>query len=1039
MEKRRRSLAELSLARPVTTIMFFVSMVLIGVISAFRLPLEHMPEIQAPFLFVSLPYPGSTPEEVERTITRPAEEALSTLTGIKKMNSQSRSEGASIFMQFAWSRDIEVAASEARERLDAIRSELPSDLQRYFVFKFATSDEPVLRMRFAGDNDVIRSYELLEREVKRPLERIPGVAKVDISGVAPAEVEIAVSSDALSAHGLSLNDLVTRLRSINFSVSAGEIDDGGRRLRVQPVGEITSLTQMRALVLDTRGTRLGDIADVRLKPSRVDYGRHLDGRPAVGIDIFKERNANLVDVVRQVLDRLALIGNQPEFEGVQFKTISDQANGVTSSLSELAKAGALGSLLSIAILFFFLRHWPSTLMVSLAIPLCFIMTLGVMYFYGLTLNVISMMGLLIGVGMLVDNAVVVTESIYQFRERYPNDSVRCAIEGTRGVQIAISAGTLTSIIVFIPNLFGERNFISLYLANIALTITVSLLLSWLVAISLIPMLSAHIRNPARGLDTNRMLNRLQDAYARMLRWSLEHRLVSGAAIAFVVGISLIPAMRVKVDMFPVAESRELELFYRWKGAYPLDQITREVAKIEGWLQRNRDQLQIRQIYSWFSEQGWAGTRIDLALDENEIGGAKLRRTTEIIDTIRKQMPKLATAEVGFSRGRDGRGGSGEGMRLILTGDSAETLRLLGEEVVAALSRLPELRDVRADTGDETVELAVTVNRERAALFGFSAQDVANYVGIALRGAPLREFRNGDSEVPVWVRFDGAQTRSVADLRSFNLRRPDGEMIPLLSLVDVQSRRGASQINRENRQTSLAIQVGLGEGKTQPEARKAIEAAMQRLALPAGYGWSFGGSFDDADDAIARMGFNTLLALVMVVVVMAALFESLLFPIAIISGILFSALGVFWLFWLTDTIFSIMASIGILVLMGVVVNNGIVMIEHINNLRRNGMGRTDALVAGSRERLRPILMTMGTTVLGMLPLCVEGPQLGGDGPPYYPMARAIVGGLLFSTAVSLLFLPTIYAWLDDVKLRASALLRRALAAAPLAGVTTRSGH
>ncbi len=1028
------SLAQLSLQRPVTATMFFVSMVLIGLIAAFRLPLEENPDIQAPFVFVSIPYPGSTPEEVERTITRPAEEALATLSGIKRMNSTSRADGASVFIEFAWSRDVEIAASEARERIDAIRSELPSDLQRFFVLKFATSDEPVLRVRFAGDadTDVTRSYTLLDREIKRPLERLAGVARVDISGVSPPEVEIAISSDRLSAHGLSLNDLATRLQSANFSVSAGEIDDGSRRIRVQPVGELQSLEQIRELVIAGGGVRLKDVAEVRLKPGRIDYGRRLDGKPAVGLDIFKERSANLVDVAGRIFDRLGVIAATPEFKGIQFKVISDQAKGVTSSLSELAKAGALGSLLSIAILFFFLRHWPSTLMVSLAIPLCFVMTLGVMYFLDMSLNVISMMGLLIGVGMLVDNAVVVTESIYQYREKYPDDPVRCAIEGTRGVQLAVSAGTLTSIIVFIPNLFGERNFISLYLSQVAITITVSMLASWLVAVSLIPMISARIKAPARGFASGGVIRRIQDGYARGLRWSLAHRGISVLAIMVIVGISIVPAKLTKIDMFPQNFGREFEMYYKWKGAYPLDQLSGEVAKVENYLDAHRKEHQITQVYSWFSEQGWAGTRVKLAESTEDTGGAPLRRTEELIEEIRTAIPRLATAEVGLN-GNGGGGGPGEGMRVSLIGDSAQTLKELADTVVAGLSKVPELRDVRADTGDESSELAVTVNRDRAALYGFSAQDVASYIGIALRGAPLREFRSGDTEVPMWIRFDNVEDQRVDDLRNFNLRRPDGAMIPLMSLIDVRVQRGATQIQRTNRQTALDIQAALVDGKTLPEARKAMEAALKGMRFPPGYSYSFGGRFDDDDDAGKRMGFNTLLALVMIVVVMAALFESLLFPLAIVSGVAFSALGVFWFFAITGTTFSIMASIGILVLMGVVVNNGIVMVEHINNLRRSGMSRTDALVAGSRERLRPILMTMGTTVLGMFPLCLEGPQLGGDGPPYFPMARAIVGGLVFSTVVSLLFLPTIYAILDDLSARTKALVSRARKAAPLAPV------
>jgi HAE1 family hydrophobic/amphiphilic exporter-1 len=348
-----------------------------------------------------------------------------------------------------------------------------------------------------------------------------------------------------------------------------------------------------------------------------------------------------------------------------------------------------------------------------------------------------------------------------------------------------------------------------------------------------------------------------------------------------------------------------------------------------------------------------------------------------------------------------------------------------------LAKRKELRDVRVDSGDENSELQVTVNRERAAAYGFSAQEVAQYIAIALRGSPLREFRRGDTEVPVNVRFAGADKFRIEDLSSLNLRRPDGTAVPLTALVDVNLRQGASQVWRQNRQTGLGIKATIADKFVKDDARKAVEEVLGATQFKPGYAWDWGQGARQDDEAGSQMGFNMIIAILMILVVMAALFESLLFPLAILSSILFSFLGVFWLFAFTGTSFTIMAMIGLLVLMGVVVNNGIVMVEHINTLRRAGMNRTDALVEGSKERLRPILMTMGTTILGMLPLCLGGAQIGGDGPPYYPMARAVAGGLAFSTVVSLLFLPTIYTLLDDAGANMERIIKKARAYAPWA--------
>lgn len=1014
------TVAEFSLRRPVTTVMLFVSLFVVGLIASFRLPLEALPDVSAPFLFVQLPYEGSTPEEVERNVLRPAEEALATMTGVKRMRGEATANGAGVFMEFNdWDRDIAITASEARERLDAIREELPDDFRRYFVFKWSTGDQAILRVRLAGDVDMSSSYDLIDRQLKRRIERVPGVARVEINGAPANEVEIAIDPDRLNAHGIALNALAERLRTVNFSVSAGMIEDGGVRLRVQPQGEVTELAELRDLVVDASGLRLGDVATVQLKPERVDFRRRLDGRAAVGLEIYKERDANLVEVSRNALAEMRAAGSEPGLEGVEFKVLQDMGESVTSSLLELAEAGAIGLLLSILVLFFFLRHWPSTLMVTLAIPICFVMTLGFMHFFGVTLNILSLMGLLLAVGMLVDNAVVVVESIYQERERNPGDTWRASIVGTRNVAIALSAGTLCHCIVFLPNLLGETNDISIFMAQIAITISVSLLASWLVAVSLIPMLSARMRTPPALAEKGGMIRRMQGRYARLLRWTLVHRGWSVAGIVLVIAASVVPIKGTTFDMFGGGDQGELNVYYQWKGSYTTAQMSEEIGRVENFLDENRERFRIIQIYSWFGENTDSGTM--LTFDDD------VKDTSELAEAISKALPRSARAEIGV-RGNGGQGGGGGGLgknvSVQLVGDSAAQLRDIADDVVPMLEARPELRDVRVDQGDRGEELAVRVDRERAAAFGFSAEQVSSFVAMALRGSQLREYRRGDSEVPVWVRFEGAQQYQPSDIAGFMVRSPDGRQVPLLAMVDMAVQPTDSRIARHDRQTAVGIQANLEGETTMEQARKAMESVIDSLSLPAGYGHSFSGSgFEEDQKAMQQMMFNLLLALLMIYVVMAAVFESLLFPAAIMSCVLFSILGVFWLFWLTGTSFTVMGFIGILVLMGVVVNNGIVMVEHINNLRRRGMSRTDALVEGSRERLRPILMTMGTAILAMVPISLSDTVVLG-GLAYSPMARAVAGGLAFSTVVSLLFLPTIYAMLDDLANGTARLLRRA---------------
>ena len=999
------TLAELSLKRPVTVVMLFVSMTVVGLIAAFRLPLESMPDIQFPFMFIDIPYPGSTPSEVERTITRPVEDALSTLTGIKNMNSSSTPEGAQIFLEFKWGQDATIKAVEARGKIDAIRADLPSDLKRYSVQKFASADQPVLGMLISSERNLTNSYELLDHKLKRPLERVPGVARVQLQGVSQREVQIEISSDRLTAAGVSLNELYDKLSTANFAASAGLVRDGGLRYHVQPVGEWGSIDDIRSLAINDKGLKLADIADISLKPARADYDLRLDLRPAVILRVFKERQANLVDVGRNVWAEIDRIRESGQIDGLQLVAFDDQAAGVTDSLKQLGKAGLEGTLLSVIVLFFFLRDWPSTLMVSLAIPICFVITLGCMQMFGITLNVLSMMGLLLAVGMLVDNAVVVVESIYQYREKYPSQPWYCAVQGTQIVGIAIAAGTLASIIVFLPMVLREKSGISIYLTQVAVAMAIAHLASWLVAISLVPMLSAKLP-PPKFIGRKTLISSAQERYGNLIAKTLAHRRWTTLALLALMFASFVPLTQTKVNMNGGGPSKWVFMRMNLNGLYRLPEQRESYGKIEHWLDAHRKELHVKSIYVFYNEQG--DSEMAAFLDDNADKAA-------VVEAIRTGLPKLPIGEVTIGFGGGQGGGNQPSVGINLTGDSGAVLRELGSNVIPILRSLSSLRDVRASQNRNNQELAVHVDREKAKAMGFSATDIAQYIGIALRGFQLKDFHGGEGQVPVWLRFSGSDAQSLDNLSDYKLRRADGTQVPLMSMIDVNARNAAAAIDRNNRQTSFGIVANFADGKTPEEARKEIQAAMGKMELPPGYRWSFGENFDREDEAGSTMLFNTLIALVLVYVVMCAMFESLIYPAAILTTFVFSIFGVFWLFWITGTEFSIMASIGVLILMGVVVNNGIVMIVHINQLRHEGMDRRNALVQGAKDRLRPILMTMGTAILGMLPLCLGDAAIGGDGPPYYPMARAIAGGLIFSTIVSLLVLPTIYSLLDDSSL------------------------
>jgi hydrophobic/amphiphilic exporter-1 (mainly G- bacteria), HAE1 family len=1026
------SITRRAVDRPVTTVMVFVALALVGLMSARLLPLEKFPDIQFPGIFINVPYEGSAPEEVERLITRPIEEALATLSGVERMQSTSRQDGAQVFVQFGWDEDVAAKGIEARAKIDAIRHQLPGDVRRVLVFTGSLGDQPILNLRISSERDLSDAYTMLDRQLKRRLERLEGVSRVTLYGVDQREIRILLNADRVAAHGVDLAELRQLLEKSNFSVSAGRLTDGERRFSVRPIGELQSVEEVRAILV-RENLALSDIADVELvAPERVN-ARHLDGRYSIGIDIYKQPGANLVDVSRRVKQEVQHAGENPQMTGIQLFALSDQARGVTSSLSDLLTSGLIGALLAFAVLFLFLRQAATTLIVVACVPFSMLITLGVMYFLGISLNILSMMGLMLAVGMLVDNAVVVTESIFRQRQLDPGNPREATLRGVREVAVAVTAGTLTSIIVFVPILFGVKTNITVFLTHVAVSIVVAMSASLLMALTLVPMVAARIPSPPVPRPSS-LMARLTERYAGVLSWTLRRRWWTALIVACVIASVAIPIQRVKFDAFPQEAGRQLLLQYNVKEKHPLSEMKRAVDIIEAYLFEHKERFDIASVYSYY-EEGRAQTTLLL----NEDSSARVP-TSEVIERVMAELPEIVIGRPSFELGAQG---GDEGFSLQLSGESTEVLGRLAPEVVRLLSTIEGLRDVRADTDSGDREIRVRVDRERAVQLGLDPQSVATSVSVAMRGEQLRDFRGRDGEVRVRIAFREDDRQSVEQLANLPLYTPDGRRVTLGMVADLEITRAQQDIRRIDRTTAVVINANL-DGKSLDELRRPIQALMDAYHLPPGYSWRFGRGFQQADQTQQIMVQNILLAIALIFLVMAALFESTAYPMSIITSIGFSVIGVFWFFMLTGTTFSFMANIGIMILVGVVVNNGIVLVDHVNNLRLAGMPRDEALAQAGRDRLRPILMTVATTILGLLPLAMSATKVGGDeigAPPYFPMARAIIGGLGFSTLTSLLLVPWTYALIDDLgrwgrRVRRVAQQRHAGGAAP-AGVAQRS--
>ncbi|WP_341503980.1 efflux RND transporter permease subunit [Gallaecimonas sp. GXIMD4217] len=986
-------MAAVALRRPVTILMLSLSLLVMGLVSSRVLPLEMWPGIEIPQIDINVPYANATPAEVEDAITRPIEEALATLSGIKEMRSRSASDGAHITLQFDWSSNINAKSIEAREKLDSIRHLLPDDVERVFVYQFSTADMPVLTLRLSSQGDLSHAYDVLERELKRPLERIAGVSRVTLYGVEKPEVQVALDPARLRAMGLAPRQVVEMLTKANFQVAGGYIQNEQRRYLIQPQGNWADMAAIENTYLSP-SIQLKDVATVILAKPELREGRHFDRTYAVGLDVFKESSANLVAVAEAVMAVVHEAESNPALDGIRLFVMEDQAQSVKDSLSGLTQAGLVGAALSALVLLLFLRNLSMTAVVVLSVPFSLCLTLAAMYFLDISLNILSLMGLMLAVGMLVDNAVVVVESIATERSRGLSGS-QAVVKGVGRVALAMAAGTLTTAIVFLPNFFGAKIDVTVFLKHVSVAICLSLAASLLLAITLIPLLARRLA-PAQAKIRDHV------HYKGLLAWVLDRPKRMLAFFVVLAASTALPLSQLPSDDQFDGDGDRLFINMEAPGEFPVAMMEAEVDRMEEFLYANKDELGIRAVYSYYEPRYATST---LLLDpDTPLSRDELRKR------LREGWPKMALVktQLGWKNGGDSE------VQITLQGPSTNRLLGLAEDLVPQLARIQGLVEVRADADQLAREIRIKPDPVRTNRLGLSARDIAEQVSLALRGSPARTLRddNGETRVQLYVEKDARYDKAM--LARLPVAQVDGRLIRLEQVAELVEAPQVGSIMRFDRQTTLYIAANLEE-LTLSQAREAIEQMMSNISLPAGYTWSLDGRFRRQNEGQQAMMVNMVLALALIYLVMAALFESVLMPVAILTAILFSMTGAFWAFWFTGTPMGIMGMIGLLILMGIVVNNGIVLVDRINQLRGSDELKR-VIVTAAAERLRPILMTVATTVLGLVPLALGDTRVGGGGPNYAPMAIAIIGGLILSTLVSLVLVPLCYLMLDGLRAR-----------------------
>ena len=996
-----------AIRRPVTVAMAFIALGIIGAFAGSRMSVEEYPDEERPYVGVGIPYASTAPQEIERNVTRPVEEILSTIGGIDRMFSNTRTGRVWVGISLEEGQNMSAKAIEAKELIESIRHRLPDDIRHIQLRGQDDGDEPILSFVISAPNlDEQDAWRLLDARVRMVLERVPGVNSVQLFGADQLYVRIALDPSRLEAHGLDVLDVQRRLADENFYLSAGSIEQDRLETQVRPLGRFTDLQDILDLPVRA-GLALADIADVSYVPQEEADQHRLNGEDALGVSVYKKPEANLVAVAADVQTAMAQAATDPELLDASFLTVSNQAESVIEALENLIQNGVIGGILSALVLFAFIRRLTPSLLITATVPLALIATLSVMYFGGLTLNVLSLVGLMLAVGLLVDNSVVVSESIALKRREHGLSPYLAADRGVTEVGMAITAGTLTTIVVFVPTLFLDTVETSTAMRNVALPLCTSIAASLVIATTLVPALLARMPEGKRE-PRHRVFERLADVYERVVLFTLRHRYSALVVALLLAGVGYYAYTRLDVNMAPQEDSQSLQLRFWVRGTMTLERMEAIVDDVEAAIMGSRDELGIGDISTEFDYD-----RGDVFMTMREDGKYA---AAVVQERILEMMPAVPNVNFYFRTQRRWRGyrdGDG-GLGVRLLGDSTAQLVEIAETVIEILKPLPYLTNVRTESESGRMDLAVVVKPEQAGQLGVSAQSLARSVSVALGGVQLRRgLDQGGWEDAVHLEIEDREDITIEDLRRLPIFLADGGTVALETLADLEFRPTLRGIRRENRETAVTVEFDLKDVAPM-EARSRVEAVMANFELPPGYRWEMGRDFDFESEQFRDMLILIATAIVLVYMLMAALFESALFPSAVLFSIAYSAVGVMLFLWATDTPLTQMAMTGMVLLAGIVVNNGIVLLNRTFQLMRDGVPREDAIVQAGRDRLRPIIMTAGTTVAGLLPLAVGDIRIGGSGESYMPMARAVIGGLTFASAVTLLLTPLLFVHFDNLK-------------------------
>ena len=1008
-------LPQFSVRRPVFTTMVTLIVVVLGAVSLTRLKIDLLPNIELPTLTISTEYAGASPVVMERLVTQIIEEIVGTVPGVEEITSQS-SEGTSrVRVSFVWGTDIDAAALDVQAQLEDEIGELPEDIVRPRISKFDVASFPVVLLGISSTLDPVELTHFIEDQVRHSFSRLAGVAQVDVFGGFNREVRVELDPDRLKALGLPLDRVLEAIRDANLDLPAGRIEQGSYDVTLRAPAEFTHLDQIRNTVIfrqDGAAVTLGQVAEVRDTYEKLRRLVRINGERGIRVAIRKEADANTVEVSRRVLAEIEAVNR--DFPQIRIVPVINQGNFIERSIANVAQSVLYGGALAILVLLFFLRNIRSTLVISLAIPISLIATFALIYFGGFTLNLMTLGGLALGVGMMVDSSVVVLENIFRRRQELGEAQALAAVEGAQEVGPAIVASTLTTLVIFLPMVF-VRGVAGILFQELAYVVIFALVCSLLVSLSLLPMLASRLLKPPEELAWGQVawlralsaradaaFQGLDTAYRDLLRRVLRHPWRTVLAALTLLGASLLLLPLIGTELLPPSDEGEVRVTGEMEIGTRLDLVDQQSRRLEEIVYPAVPEAVSSVISvgaSGFNPSAAATAEMRISLTP---AAQRERSNTQIAADLRQRLEGQIPGMTVRTRAPQGQFllerllGGEEGVTVEVRGFDLDTLDALAARVEQAVVAVPGVTDFETSKKAGIPQQEFLVNRAKVADLGLSVRDVTSVLETAVAGSRAGEFRAEGDSYRIFVQLQDAEKRSLDEILDLTLATADGEQVALRNLVATEQSRGPILIDRKDQQRLVSVQANVA-GRDLGSVAADIQSRLDLIPRPVGYELSIAGTFEEQQQAFRELLVSLVLALLLVYMVLACQYESLRDPLVVMVSVPFAAVGVLLILFLTDTTLNLQSYIGCIMLGGIVVNNAILLVDQAGRLGREGLGVREAVAEAGRRRLRPILMTSLTTILALLPLALG---IGEGADAQAPLARAVVGGLAGSTLITL---------------------------------------